>query len=324
MLSVRSQSGRRKSPGGFTLVELLVVVTIIGILIALLLPAVQAAREAARRVQCTNNLKQWGLAMANYESANGYFPYGVIYGTAGPGSISPDGKCGAGGTYYRETFVISLWPYLEGGNLHEAYDFNYTFYSTQNRPITNAPMSLYYCPSDRPGGVWTGDTYTRLRGNYVTNWGYCDFSQTVALPDGAMGSKVGPFAANRHWQAAAITDGLSNTMFVGEVIQAINDTDFDFRGDFLNDDLGAAQFMTLYTPNSGIDSMAAYGADPNQPGQSQMGGPVYVSSRSRHPNGVNAAFGDGSVQFITDAIAVNVWRSLSSIKADDLISGSGY
>jgi prepilin-type processing-associated H-X9-DG protein/prepilin-type N-terminal cleavage/methylation domain-containing protein len=324
VLPTRFQRRHPEPVGAFTLVELLVVITIIGVLIALLLPAVQAAREAARRAQCSNNLKQWGLAMANYESANGYFPYGVVYGSAGPGSISPDGTCGGNGAYYRQTFVLALWPYLEGGNLHDKYDMLYTFYSPQNRAVTNIPMSLYYCPSDRPGGIWMGDQYTRLRGNYVTDWGYCDYSQTVAKPDGANPMKIGPFTANRHWAAAAITDGLSNTMFMGEVIQAINDADFDFRGDFLNDDLGASQFMTLYTPNSGIDSMAAYGSNPDEPSPSQMGGPVYVSSRSRHPGGVNIVFGDGSVQFIVDSIAVSAWRSLSSMNSDDLINGSAY
>ncbi|NLF08663.1 MAG: DUF1559 domain-containing protein, partial [Pirellulaceae bacterium] len=85
-LSAAVHSRRAKyPPRAFTLVELLVVITIIGILIALLLPAVQAAREAARRVQCINNMKQWCLGMANYEEAQGYFPYGVIFGPAGPG-----------------------------------------------------------------------------------------------------------------------------------------------------------------------------------------------------------------------------------------------
>ena len=134
----------------------------------------------------------------------------------------------------------------------------------------------------------------------------------------------GPFSANRHWQAAMITDGLSNTMFMGEVIQALNDTDFDMRGDFFNDDIGAAQFMTLYTPNSGIDSMGHWNLTPSPDPGPVGGGDVYVSARSRHPGGVNVVFGDGSVQFITNQISVDVWRSLSTMTADDLISGSGY
>ncbi len=249
----KSEIGNQISPG-FTLVELLVVITIIGILIALLLPAVQAAREAARRAQCINNLKQWCLATANYEQANGRFPFGVIYGSASSsGGINPSGASTVSkpGDWQRQSFVVALWPYTEQMNLYEQWDFNYTFYADKNRPLTTVAAPLYYCPSDRPG-KWTADTYdVRSRGNYVLNWGYCDFYQKQPA-----GFKVGPFGPNKSWLAAQITDGLSNTMFMGEVIQAVNDSDWDFRGDFFNSDCGAAEFMTLYTPNSGIDTTA--------------------------------------------------------------------
>jgi prepilin-type N-terminal cleavage/methylation domain-containing protein/prepilin-type processing-associated H-X9-DG protein len=332
MQSLHPKSRRAEFAAGFTLVELLVVVTIIAILIALLLPAVQVAREAARRAQCCNNLKQWTLAMANYENANKYFPYGVNYGSGGAGCVVSDGKCG-NGAFFRLTFVIALWPYLEAANLYDKFDFTYTFYSPQNRPVVTSPVSVYYCPSDRPGGTWAGDQYLRLRGNYVANWGYCDFTQTVAKPDGTNPQTIGPFSppitrstgavVGRHRSAAEISDGLSCTMFMGEVCQAVKDESFDFRGDILNDDYGAAQFMTLYTPNSGIDTMAAYGVDQDDPGPSQPSVNVYVSARSRHPGGVNVAFGDGSVQFISNEISINQWRAMSSMNADDLIDNAG-
>jgi prepilin-type N-terminal cleavage/methylation domain-containing protein/prepilin-type processing-associated H-X9-DG protein len=334
MQDLPSKSCRRKFAGGFTLVELLVVITIIAILVALLLPAVQVAREAARRAQCTNNLKQWGLAMANYESTYGWFPYGVIYGKDGSGVTLADGtKINAANM--RTTFVIPLWSHLEGDSLHEAYHYEYGFYDVINRPIVSTPMPVYYCPSDRPGGLWMGDQYHRARGNYVTNWGYADYFQAVAKPDGANSMAVGPFSppvtrsdgtvVARHRKAADVSDGLSYTMFMGEVNLALNDGDYDFRGDFLNEDVGAAQFMTLYTPNSGVDSMPYWVSSPSaDPGPTQSGIPAYVSARSRHPGGVNVCFGDGAVQFIADSISVKTWRALSSMAAGDLVDGSSY
>ena len=303
---------------GFTLVELLVVITIIGILIALLLPAVQAAREAARRMQCANNLKQWGLAMANYENANQIYPYGALSGSEG-GSV--DGSTGPNGVHRRQSFVVALWPYLEQANLAATYDFNYNFYAAKNLPVVATPVPTYYCPSDRQG-QWTADVYgPRSRGNYVVNWGYCDFSQTHP-----QGYKIGPFGTNRQSRAADIRDGLSNTMFMGEVIQTTKDSDYDFRGDFFNDDEGAAEFMTYYTPNSGIDTQpyCASTTDPDDPAPCQKGATVYVTSRSKHAGGVTIAFGDGSVHFIGDSIASNTWQALSSMAGDETISGTAF
>ena len=146
---------------GFTLVELLVVIAIIGILVALLLPAIQAAREAARRTQCVNQLKQWGLAMQMYHDVKKQLPFGCTF--------TP-----------RQTWVMHLWPYIEESSLAEANNLDVDFWVP---PVTIAGtlnglggkyVALYYCPSDVGSDQVVGP-YQRRRGNYVVNWGSATF-----------------------------------------------------------------------------------------------------------------------------------------------------
>ena len=187
------------------------------------------------------------------------------------------------------------------------------------------PVEIYYCPSDRVG-YWGADHFRRrCRGNYVTNFGYADFYQTQPAD-----MAIGPFGANRQVRQADIRDGLSNTMFMAEIIQANEDTDFDFRGDFFNSDVGAAQFMSYYTPNSGVDSVACLDSTPNVPAPCQYlgnavpdGSPAYVSARSFHAGGVMVSMGDGSVHFVNQHIDLSTWRALSSMRRADAV-GSGF
>lgn len=278
----------RKS--GFTLVELLVVIAIIGILVALLLPAVQAAREAARRNQCVNNLKQWGLAMQMYESSNRRL--------INSGELTP-----------RRGWPPGLWPYVEEAALFDKFDPRQPFWLTPNITYCAVQIPLYFCASDRTG-MWRGDPYTRSRGAYVLNWSNgTDRHFQVDAP-----VLPGPFYHNKQYRLKQITDGLSKTMFVSEVVMALQDQYFDTRGDMLNDYNSTSVFMTINTPNSGIDYMAC-SEDPLNPSPCThvLSGSSYQSARSRHPGGVNVLMGDGSVHFVPDVVSLTVWRALGSM-----------
>ncbi|MEY4176873.1 MAG: hypothetical protein RLY70_447 [Planctomycetota bacterium] len=211
------KSSRRR---GFTLVELLVVIAIIGVLVALLLPAVQAAREAARRIQCTNNLKQIGLALQTYESAHGTFPPGFISRVTGvwPGGANdPVPEVGPGWSFFA-----LLLPQMEQSGLHGTVNFNLPITDIANQPARSTRVSAFQCPSD----AWSGP---------VTVWpaslGLSDLSHTSYV--GCLGGgdpanspaytalyEEQPFNGIFHRNAgvrhADITDGTSNTIALGE------------------------------------------------------------------------------------------------------------
>jgi prepilin-type N-terminal cleavage/methylation domain-containing protein/prepilin-type processing-associated H-X9-DG protein len=326
-------AGRGNARGGFTLVELLVVITIIGILIALLLPAVQAAREAARRMQCTNNLKQIALACHTYLSAHGSFP---------PGCISPDdptvNDCGwnRGGLPDWSsdfTWPILILPFLEQQALHDSYDFNQPNSAIRNAEPRSKPVNLYSCPDDRiqinearpeqsqyggPAGNW--QRWSRMRLNYAANYGNTGYAQVDMH---GVEFRGGFFTNGEALRPADIRDGLSNTLAIAEVLPVHGASYQGPPGDGLVAEGGQA-FEGYLTPNSSSPDVVANRCTTKRiyevPCSVTMEDNVQtIAARSAHPGGVNAALGDGSVRFFPETIDVQTWRAWCSSQGGETI-----
>jgi prepilin-type N-terminal cleavage/methylation domain-containing protein len=266
---------------GFTLIELLVVIAIISVLIALLLPAVQAAREAARRAQCANNLKQFGLAIANYESAETCLPIGVVWAVNGVSGM-PGAICQTpGGPNCQSTpwFVLML-PYLEQAPLYNAFNASIGIIGPAslgfviNSTVMTSRIASFQCPSDNiqtfsmaavskaTFGSVPAYPWTVSKGNYGVNWGNLDYGQGilspvltrnlfVQSPFGIAPTGLGPITI----RSASFTDGTSNTHVAAELLQGAPD---DIRGTIWVDNAGAGSYMTRFAPNGYQDLLPTW------------------------------------------------------------------
>ncbi len=320
----------RRHPG-LTLVEMMAVIAIIAVILTLALPWIAMAREKARRSTCADNLKRVGLAMHQYEAANGTLPPGhrsVVFGT-------------------WQAFVL---PYLDQQPPYNAYNFAGRFLLPDGTPdpdgrlrydgafnltATRGRVAVLLCPSDieEPAGSIFGGI---SRHNYAANYGPADLFQglpsVAAFDDPAYkfswegapfgDSEPSNFPSRRTvCRLADITDGLSNTMFAAEVVRGHG---ADVRG--LTWWGEGAGFMAWLGPNSpmpDVQDKPSYcdAIHPNRAGLNppcsagDAGHPPTYASRSRHPGGVNVVMGDGAVRFIKDTVRIETWRAVSTTRS---------
>ncbi|MGO9915416.1 MAG: DUF1559 domain-containing protein [Isosphaeraceae bacterium] len=346
---------------GFTLIELLVVIAIIAVLIALLLPTVQAAREAARRIQCVNNLKQLGLGLMNYECSNGVLPPQQVL------QFSATSASTATLLWHNSWGVTSrLIPYMEQGPMYNSINFINKTSNASNVTVVSSTLSILLCPSEPNRQPYTNGTSTYG----VSNYGWCAGDWYVY---GGMGNPGAPltrsaFTVNVSRTLAAITDGLSQTAVASEgkvqtpvagncfgsvsnggmlfppltnpnaipdpnssmpIIQSIYSSCLQ-RGTIGHTDWTYANsiydgFTTALPPNTKVLVAPGIDLDVNTEDENN-GGPTYaaVTARSYHPGGVNSLFCDGSVRFIKNSINWMTWRALGTIASGEVVSGDAY
>lgn len=320
------RSGRRR---GFTLIELLVVIAIIGVLVGLLLPAVQQAREAARRSQCINHLKQLGLALHNYHDAYRVFPAAYLADTvtAARDPATFDGPNGfAWGTM--------LLPALDQAPLYNQFDTARPCWDAVNANPARTRLAVFICPTaTRSEGLTqvrngAGTTLAQFaRSTYVVNagqeepWG---FTQTD-LSNRA----DGPFFRNSRTRTADVVDGLSNTVFVGEHSSILSSktwvgvvpgaevcTNDPARFPITQCDRAATLVNVHSGPASGeIDPVTGFA--PVHPPNSPL---CHVCQMyAEHAGGANVLLGDGSVRFISQFVHQPTWAALSSIRQGEVV-----
>ena len=349
---------RPRGPRGFTLIELLVVIAIIATLVGLLLPAVQKVREAASRLKCQNNLKQLGLALHNYEGANGRFPPAYQTNTAANGSAYGVSF----GDQYRNgpagwAWGMLLLPYLEQDNLFRQFTVTEPCWAPVNAAVAKAKVAMFLCPSATGGGdgfevltkvdhrtgtpivLSTGAKVVFGHSHYVTNagvhqpWGrdtaYCyDFDVPEPIPGLSQPARIdGPFYANSKTTVARVTDGLSSTVFLGE------------HSSILSHKTWVGVVPGAVTPprldlrawpseNNGAGCLVGVHSGPDTHDHPQViihapNDPFGHTDQmwGEHGNGCNVMFGDGSVRFVTTFIRPNTWVALSTRDGGEVVRG---
>ncbi len=299
---------------GFTLIEIVVVLGVISILIGLLLPAIQSAREAARLARCSNNMRQIGLAIHNYHDIHGSFPVGRImsYDPRFDGGNPP---CSA--WLIDKSFLVMILPQIDQISLYNSLNQSVTILGRENSTSRATSVAVYACPSDPAAGIprdedlsvltywgladpgqkllFTATSYSGCLGSYdvaaLPHLGRCPpQGQLMAQANGSIGDAA-PITT------ASIRDGLSNTIFVAEkAVTTFEDLDsFDptisrHFGEWTTGNLGFTLFTTFYPPNY------------YKVGTTNLWWAWLNGASSLHPGGLNVLMGDGSVRFVKETI----------------------
>ncbi|WP_168565694.1 DUF1559 domain-containing protein [Crateriforma spongiae] len=299
----KSHSRRRiHSSAGFTLVELLVVIAIIGVLIGLLLPAVQSAREAARRCSCANNLVQMGLGMHQYEFANESFPSGVI-DDEGPIRNEPMGR--------HVSWTVQILPFIEQVNVSRHFDREAGAYASVNIPPRKQYIPTYICPSEPRASVEmmssdsASDDQSQIPQEFpISSYAGCQNDVEASID----GDRNGILFLNSDVRFEDLTDGSSQTLLIGEVRH--------------EETLLGWPSGTRSTLRNAVDinSISSYRSEPD-PEPSPLG-PLDVGGfSSNHPGGCNFVFADGSVRFLSEAIEPELLRQLGHRADGELLEG---
>jgi prepilin-type N-terminal cleavage/methylation domain-containing protein/prepilin-type processing-associated H-X9-DG protein len=322
---------------GFTLIELMIVILIIGVLLALIAPAVQSSREAARRLQCQNNLKQLALAAANYQANLSVYPFGVGGGgPPGPGRVP------------RWSAHSQLLIWLELTHVYNSLNFSGVawmadpVYGPPNQTGLATKIAVFLCPSDSD---WSSDPYDLGHTNYRGNAGTLPYNLAADSADGT-GRNDGVFWYQSAVGPAAIQDGGCFTALFSE--RCLGTAPWpDLKGDYYMN--GPAE-STCLTVTPGVS--ARYGVPhersgqrwgdgglfytrynhvfpPNKPscllgGTTDYDSQVIVTATSRHPGGVNLATVDGAVRFVKDQVDPAFWRAQGTIAGGDMVGDCGY
>ena len=344
----------------FSLVELLVVIAIIGVLVALLLPAVQAARESARRSQCLSNLRQIGIGLHNFHDAKKLFPPAYVGNPYQAGSAYgvsyPDGNGNGPSGFAWGALIL---PFIEEQNLYDRFNFKVPCWAPENAAAAQTKLSLFLCPSassvtdgfsvDKYVGVpWDPDLIPvgsnpfnppvlLAHSHYVTSagnhqpWGRQVVFDDFDKPELVTGSGPpvltyieGAFYRNSHFSAKSFTDGLSNTVFVGEHSSILSDKTWVGVPPY---SVSCPKFPFASDCNSGGDLVGVH-SGPDAHDRPQViihapNNPVGHTDQmwSEHGGGCNVMFGDGSVRFIEETIDPYLWVALTTRAGGEVMSG---